>query len=67
VTRSDHATGQRIEEAYTCDAGGSLAVTITNHSGGYLRRFKLGRWGASGQTIQPAKQARRRKKRAAAR
>ena len=67
VTRSQHAAGQQIEEAYTCDAGGSLAVTITNHSSGYLRRFKLGRWGASGQTIQPAKQARRRKKRAAAR
>ncbi len=66
VTRSQHAAGQHIEEAYTCDAGGSLAVTITNHSGGYLRRFKLGRWGASGQTIQPAKQARRRKKRATA-
>jgi molecular chaperone DnaK (HSP70) len=66
VTRSQHAAQQQIEEAYSCDAGGSLAVTITNHSGGYLRRFKLGRWGASGQTIQPAKQARRRKKRATA-
>ena len=67
VSRSQQAAGQQIEEAYTCDSGGSLAVTITNHSSGYLRRFKLGRWGISGQTIQPAKQTRRRKKRAAAR
>jgi hypothetical protein len=67
VRRSQHAAGQQIEEAYSCDAGGSLAVTITNHSGGYERRFTLGRWGMSGQTIQPAKQTRGRKKRAAAR
>jgi hypothetical protein len=67
VTRSQHAAGQQIEEAYSCDSGGSLAVTITNHSGGYERRYTLGRWGMSGQTIQPAKQTRGRKKRAAAR
>jgi molecular chaperone DnaK (HSP70) len=64
VNRSHHTSSQQIEEAYTCDAGGSLAVTITNHSGGYVRRFTLGRWGASGQTIQPAKQTRKRRKRA---
>jgi molecular chaperone DnaK (HSP70) len=67
VNRSHHTSGQQIEEAYTCDAGGSLAVTITNHSGGYVRRFKLGRWGANGQTIQPAKQTRKRRKRPASR
>ncbi len=67
VSRSSQVGSQQIEEAYTCDAGGSLAVTITNHSGGYVRRFTLGRWKASGQTIQPAKQKRARRKRAARR
>jgi hypothetical protein len=66
VTRSRQAADQQIEEAYTCDAGGSLAVTITNHSSGYLRRFKLGRWGTAGPAIEPSKQTRQRKKRAAA-
>ena len=65
VSRSQQVSGQEIEEAYTCDAGGSLAVTITNHSGGYVRRFKLGRWRASGQTLQPTKQKTARRKRAA--
>jgi molecular chaperone DnaK (HSP70) len=64
VNRSLHAAGQQIEEAYTCDGGGSLAVAITNHSGGYTRQFQLGRWGLSEQTIQPSQQSARRKKRA---
>ena len=35
---------QHIEERYECDGGGSITVTIANHSSGYSRVFRLGRW-----------------------
>ncbi len=35
---------QHIEELYQCDGGGGITVTIANHSSGYSRVFRLGRW-----------------------
>lgn len=33
-----------IEETYTCDSSGNLAVSISNKSTGYGEAFRLGRW-----------------------
>ena len=33
-----------VEEAYTCDGSGNLAVLISNKSTGYEKEFRLGRW-----------------------
>jgi len=35
-----------IEETYTCDGSGNLAVAISNKSTGYEKKFRLGRWSA---------------------
>ncbi len=35
------ASGQRVEERYECDSGGSIAVTIANESAGYSRSYRL--------------------------
>jgi molecular chaperone DnaK (HSP70) len=33
-----------VEETYTCDSSGNLAVSISNRSTGYQKTFRLGRW-----------------------
>ena len=33
-----------VEETYTCDNSGNLAVAISNKSTGYEKKFRLGRW-----------------------
>ena len=48
-----------IEELYECDGGGAIAVTITNSSASYSRKYRLGRWS---QTTKPVKASPRRKK-----
>jgi molecular chaperone DnaK (HSP70) len=35
-----------VEETYTCDSSGNLAVSISNKSTGYEKTFRLGRWSA---------------------
>lgn len=40
-----------VEETYTCDSSGNVAVEISNKSTGYEKTFRLGRWSAK----QPAK------------
>ena len=47
-----------IEETYTCDASGNLAVEICNKSTGYKKIFPLGRWSAKRTRISPAAQKR---------
>ena len=54
--------GQQVEEQYSCDAGGTVMVTISNLTSGYIREYKLGRWAGKESTIVPG-----RKKRKAAR
>ena len=58
VTNS-HQFPQHIEELYECDASGSIAVSISNHSAAYSRSYPLGHWS---QDSKPIKQSRRRKK-----
>jgi molecular chaperone DnaK (HSP70) len=64
VGHSAQASEQQIEEAYTCDAGGSLAVTITNHTEGYRRRYQLGRWSDHKGLITPGRRSARKKRKA---
>ncbi len=55
VTRSDSAPLQEVEEAYLCDASGSVTVTISNNSAGYRRSYQLGRWAPAGTPVVPGK------------
>lgn len=48
VTHFGGETQRRTEEAYSCDAGGSVEVTIADLLDGYTRSYRLGRW-ASGE------------------
>jgi molecular chaperone DnaK (HSP70) len=64
VERSAAAASQRMEELYECDAGGAIAVTISNLTSGFSRTYKLGRWSS---TEAKAVKASGRKKKAAGR
>jgi molecular chaperone DnaK (HSP70) len=59
VIHSAAAREQQIEELYTCDAAGRLAVQIANNTRGYKRTFRLGRWASSAQKVEPGKRSRR--------
>ncbi len=59
VAHSASAMSQIIEETYTCDASGTVGVTITNLTAGYRRDYRLGRWAAKEAAITPGKRKRR--------
>jgi molecular chaperone DnaK (HSP70) len=59
VLYSPAASRQTIEELYTCDASGTVAVAITNLTSGYKRTYRLGRWAAKAGTITPGKKKRK--------
>ena len=65
VERSPGVEGQWIEERYTCDSSGRLAVTISNLRSEYQHAFKLGRWAASPRRVRPGGRASRASKRRA--
>jgi hypothetical protein len=65
VVHLHNGTRSQAEERYSCDAGGSLTVKISNLSAGYNRGYRLGRWATPEAPIVPA-QAGKRKKRAPA-
>lgn len=44
VSRTPATSDFIIEETYTCDSSGHLAVEISNKSTGYEKRFRLGNW-----------------------
>jgi len=44
VVRAPGAKSFVIEETYTCDSSGHLAVSISNKSTGFEKAFRLGRW-----------------------
>ena len=45
-----------VEETYTCDSSGNVAVEISNKSTGYEKTFRLGRWSAKQTTkISPGR------------
>ncbi len=55
VLRSSETARQEVEEKYSCDANGKLAVTITNVSSGYSRQYQLGSWQMQQTTIVPGR------------
>ena len=55
VERSEAAMSQEIGETFASDASGAVTVTITNHTAGYERQYRLGRWAAPGPPITPGK------------
>ena len=55
------AAGYVIEEAYRCDAGGTVTVTITNVTAGYNREYRLGRWASNENATMPARKKRSRR------
>ena len=59
VRHSESAMSQLVEESYTCDASGTVTVTIANLSAGYQREYRLGRWAAKEAAITPGKRKRR--------
>ncbi len=50
--------GQQVQEQYSCDKGGTVTVTISNLTAGYLREYKLGRWAGKESTVVPGKKKR---------
>ncbi len=44
VDRTPATASFVVEETYTCDSWGNLAVAIANKSTGYEKKFQLGRW-----------------------
>jgi molecular chaperone DnaK (HSP70) len=55
VERSAAAPSQEIGERYSSDASGAVTVSITNHTAGYERQYRLGRWAAPGPPVTPGK------------
>ncbi len=60
VQRGDGLASHTVKEIYTCDASGTIAVTICDTSAGYSRQYKLGRWSAKESEVTPGRPARRR-------
>ncbi len=61
VEHSSEAAGQRIEECYSCDAAGSVVVSIANLTSGYAREYRLGRWSGKQKVVKPVARKRSRK------
>ncbi|HXG32233.1 MAG TPA: Hsp70 family protein [Bryobacteraceae bacterium] len=55
VIRSEEASRHVIEEAYACDAGGAVSVTISNLTTGHSRVYRLARWAAREAPLRPGK------------
>jgi len=56
IVHCDGASGQTVEECYTCDTSGTVEVAISNQTAGYARSFRLGRWSSSEPvTVTPGK------------
>jgi len=59
VTHLSGASPREIEEAYSCDAGGSVTATITNLTSGHSRTFRLARWAPKEAPIKPPRRKRK--------
>jgi molecular chaperone DnaK (HSP70) len=55
VVRTPAMTSFVIEETYTCDRNGNLAVAIANRSTGFQKTFRLGRWSAKHAKLSPSR------------
>ena len=47
--------GCEVEERYSCDASGTVTVTIANLTAGYSRTYRVGRWAAKDAPIIPGR------------
>jgi hypothetical protein len=65
VKHSAAAISQVIEESYTCDASGAVAVNIRNITSGYERDYRLGRWAVKDALIAPGRRGKAGSKRSA--
>jgi molecular chaperone DnaK (HSP70) len=61
VVHSPEAAAQKVEERYECDSGGSLTVTIANHTGAYSRTYRLGRWSVDSKPVKPTRKRKKKK------
>ncbi|MGB6248490.1 MAG: hypothetical protein WBF54_05220, partial [Terriglobales bacterium] len=59
VTRTPATADFVVEETYTCDGSGNLAVAISNKSTGYEKRFRLGRWSGKQLKVLSGRAAKR--------
>jgi len=66
IGSSPAAADQTIEEVYTYDRNGTVAIAIANHSGGYGRRYRLTRRAAAATPVEPGRRPPRRRAAAAA-
>jgi molecular chaperone DnaK len=55
VYHSQAAAQQAVEEAYSCDAGGTVTVTISNLGTRYSRSYRLARWASREAPIKPGR------------
>ena len=55
VVHLDQGLGRQAEESYSCDAGGTVKVTIANLLDGYSRSYRLGAWAASETRVVPGR------------
>ena len=55
VAHLDQGLEQQAEESYSCDAGGTVKVTIANLSEGYSRSYRLGCWASGDTRIVPGR------------
>ena len=60
VQRRAAGDSQIVRETYTCDAGGTITVTISETSANYSRQYQLGRWSAREAQMTPGRAVRRR-------
>jgi molecular chaperone DnaK (HSP70) len=61
VNRTPAAAAFVVEETYTCDSSGNLAVAISNRSTGYEKKFQLGCWSEMQPKLVSSRPAKRRK------
>lgn len=61
ISWSQAACAQVVQETYTCDSSGKLAVRIANLSSEYADDFRIGRWAASATRLKPGRRTARKK------
>jgi molecular chaperone DnaK len=59
VALTPGASSQEIEERCVCDGSGRFAVTLSNVTAGYSRRYDLARWGVARAPVRPGVRRRR--------
>jgi len=59
VSRTPATADFLVHETYTCDSSGNLAVTISNQSTAYEKKFRLGRWSEKQPKLLPLRASKR--------